>query len=72
METIIKPKTPINHEEEKDFKKSKTPQNEKEIRICVDHDSEEDDEYYYDLSDSYSDSIEDFFEECKDELWKIE
>lgn len=66
--------TPINHDKEEDFKNSKTLQNdEKKVVktiICVDYDSELSNEDYYDMSDSIS--IEDFFEECKDELWKIE
>lgn len=57
-----KPK--INEKDEKEVKEKKV------VKICVDHDSEEDEEYYYDMSDS--DSVEDLFEECKDELWKIE
>ena len=76
METAVKLEIPVRKEE--DLKKPKAPQGEKEKEekkkvvktvVCVDHDSEESDEYYYDMSDS---SDEDLFEECKDELWKIE
>lgn len=75
METAVKLEIPVRKEE--DLKKPKAPQGEKEKEekkvvktvVCVDHDSEESDEYYYDMSDS---SDDDLFEECKDELWKIE
>lgn len=65
----------IERHEEKDEKKPKmNEKDEKEkkvvkVTVCVDHDSEASDEDYYDMSDSSSD---DLFEECKDELWKIE
>lgn len=74
METTVKPETLVKEE---DLKKPKTPKSEKEEKkkvvktvICVDYDSEASDEDYYDMSDSTS--VEDLFEECKDELWKIE
>lgn len=73
METTVKLEIPVRKEE--DLKKPKAPQGEKEEKkvvktvVCVDHDSEASDEDYYDMSDS---SDEDLFEECKDELWKIE
>lgn len=77
METTVKPELVVKEKEE-DLKKPKTPKSEKEEKekkkvvktvICVDYDSEASDEDYYDMSDSSSD---DLFEECKDELWKIE
>ena len=73
METTVKPELVVKEE---DLKKPKAPQGEKEEKkvvktvICVDYDSEASDEDYYDMSDSTS--VEDLFEECKDELWKIE
>lgn len=77
MNWINQMETPVVRHEEKDEKKPKM--NEKvdkeekkvvKVTICVDHDSEASDEDYYDMNDS--DSVEDLFEECKDELWKIE
>lgn len=77
MNWINQMETPVVRQEEKDEKKPKMNEkvDEKEkkvvkVKICVDHDSEASDEDYYDMSDS--DSVEDLFEECKDELWKIE
>lgn len=68
--------TPVVRHEEKDEKKPKMNEkvDEKEKKVvktvvCVDHDSEASDEDYYDMSDS---SDDDLFEECKDELWRIE
>lgn len=72
METVVV----IERHEEKDEKKPKINEKEvkekKVVKICVDHDSEEDEEYYYDMSDSEGDGLEDILNECKDELWKIE
>ena len=78
METAVKLEIPVRKEE--DLKKPKASQSEKEKEekkvvktvVCVDHDSEESDEYYYDMSDSEGDGLEDILNECKDELWKIE